>query len=418
MAPVADLFHPTGAARHAGNTPYRLLDAWRGVAALWVVLLHVRLESTPGPLYRFSAGGHLGVPMFFVISGYCIANAAMRAFHAPRPVHHFVLARVRRIYPPYLLASLAAAALSLLLTFLIKRHVVPSSQIADLDVLHQGWRFYVGALTLTQLPLHTSYLIRVLWSLCYEAAFYVVVALFLWGAVRTRQMPRLLDALGVLTVGTLAWLSLAGGVIPFPWNLWPQFGLGALVYQILAQPGRRVPLVAFLVSAALVVLDALRYGDVGTTDGISGGFQGVFTLGFAVALLLLFRWDDVLVWRWPVRLFSWVGTFSYSLYLIHLLALGIVTQGLSRVHALGPHPLLLYGVKLVVCVAVGRVFFHFCERPFLDTRQRQARREMARRSRPVPEGPVYTDGPPLRGFGGAWEEGRARRRQARRGASS
>ena len=377
MAPVADIPQPSGTPRHAGNTPYRLLDAWRGVAALWVVMLHVRLESTPGPLYRFSAGGHLGVPMFFVISGYCIANAAVRSLNAPAPVHHFVTARVRRIYPPYLLASLAAAALSLLLTFLIRRHVVQGSQLADLDLLHQGWRFYVGALTLTQFPLHTSYLIRVLWSLCYEAAFYAVVGLLLWGAVRARQTPRLLDALGVLTVGTLVWLNLARGVTPFPWNLWPQFGLGALVYQVLAQPGRRVPQVVFLACAALAVCNALRNGGVGSTDGISGGFQGLFTLAFATALLLLFRWDDVLVRRWPVRLFAWVGIFSYSLYLIHLLALGLVTQGLNRLHALGPHPLLLYGVKLAVCVAVGRVFFHFCERPFLDTRQRQARREMA-----------------------------------------
>ena len=381
MAPVTDFSQPTEPLRHAGNTPYRLLDAWRGVAALWVVLLHVRLESTPALLYKFSAGGHLGVPMFFVISGYCIANAAVRALHVPRPVHHFVLARIRRIYPPYLLASLAAAALSLLLTALVRQHVVPSSQIAGLDVLHQGWRFYVGALTLTQLPLHTPTLIRVLWSLCYEAAFYAVVALLLWGALRVRRSPRLLDAPAVLTVGALLWLNLAGGISSFPWDLWPQFGLGALVYQVLAQPGRRFPRAAFLVCAALVVCNAWRHGTVGTTDGLSGGVQGLFTLGFALALLLLFRWDDVLTGRWPVRLFAWVGTFSYSLYLIHLLALGIVTQGLSRVHALGSHPLLLFGVKLAVCIAVGRVFFHFCERPFLDTRQRQARREAARRAR-------------------------------------
>ncbi len=376
MVSVADLSH-SAVPRHAGNTPYRLLDAWRGVAALWVVMLHVRLEATPGPLYQFSAGGHLGVPMFFVISGYCIANAAVRSLNVPQPMHHFVTARVRRIYPPYLLASLAAAALSLLLTFLIRHHVVQSSQIADLDLLHQGWRFWVGALTLTQFPLHTSYLIRVLWSLCYEAAFYAIVALLLWGAVRAKQTPRLLDALAVLTVGTLLWLNLAGGIVPFPWDLWPQFGLGAIVYQVLAQPGRRVPQAAFLLCAALVVCNALRHSGIGSTDGISGGFQGFFILGFAVALLLLFRWDDAFVRRWPVRLFSWVGIFSYSLYLIHLLALGIVTQGINRVHALESHPLLLYGIKFAVCVAVGRVFFHFCERPFLDTRQRQAQREAA-----------------------------------------
>jgi len=378
MTPVTDLSHPTEAPKHAGNTPYRLLDAWRGVAALWVVMLHVRLESTPTLLYQFSAGGHLGVPMFFVISGYCIANAAVRSLNAPQPVRHFATARIRRIYPPYLLASLIAVALSLVLTFLIRHHIVQSSQIADLDLLHQGWRFYVGALTLTQLLLHTSFVIRVLWSLCYEAAFYAVIALLLFLAVRAEQTPRLLDALGILTVGTLIWLNLAGGVSPFPWNLWPQFGLGALVYQILAQPGRRAPQAMFLICAVLVLWNALRHDAVGSTDGLSGGFQGIFTLAFAVALLLLFRWDDWLVGRWPVRLFSKVGIFSYSLYLIHLLALGIVTQGLTRLHAFGSHPLLLYGVKLAVCVAVGWVFFQFCERPFLDTRQRQARRETMR----------------------------------------
>ena len=66
-------------AKDAGNSVYRMLDAWRGLAALWVVMLHVRLETTPDWLYRFGAYGHLGVPMFFVISGYCIANAAMRS---------------------------------------------------------------------------------------------------------------------------------------------------------------------------------------------------------------------------------------------------------------------------------------------------------------------------------------------------
>lgn len=354
-----------------GGTPYRLLDVWRGVAALWVVLLHCRLETTPAPLYQVSAGGHLGVPMFFVISGYCIASAATRSLNFPRPVRHFLTARVRRIYPPYLFASLAAAALSLLLTALVQYHVVRSSQLAELDLLHQGWRFYVGALTLTQLPLHTSSIIRVFWSLCYEVAFYAVVALFLFWAVRTKQAGRLLDALGGLTVAALVWLNLAGAGCPFPWNLWPQFGLGVLVYQILAQPGGRRLWLVFLFCGALIVGYAWRHGGEDSVDGLSGGFQALFYLAFAAVLLLLFRWDSHLANWWPVRVFSWIGMFSYSLYLIHLLALGIVTQGLNRIHAIEEYPLLLYVVKVAVCLAVGRLFFHFCERPFLDTRQRQ-----------------------------------------------
>jgi peptidoglycan/LPS O-acetylase OafA/YrhL len=196
--------------------------------------------------------------------------------------------------------------------------------------------------------------------------------LLLFCAVRTKQSPRLLDALGGLTVGALVWLNLAGLGCPFPCNLWPQFGLGVLVYQILAQPGRSRPWLLFLLCGALVVVYALRHGEDGSVDGLSGGFQALFYLGFALLLIVLFRWDDYLVGWGPVRLFSWLGMFSYSLYLIHLLGLGIVTQGLNRLHVIETHPLLLYLVKVAVCIAGGRLFFHFCERPFLDMRQRQA----------------------------------------------
>ena len=357
--------------RHAGNTPYRLLDAWRGIAALWVVMLHVRLDSTPAWLRDFSAGGHLGVPMFFVISGYCIASAAMRSLQAPAPVLHFVKARVRRIYPPYFCASLLAAGLSLALTFLMERHVVASSQIAALDLRHQSWRFWVGALTLTQLALHSALLIRVLWSLCYEAAFYGLIALGLFGALKFRQSQRLLDASAILTIGILVWLGISPASCPFPWNLWPQFGLGVMVYQTLAQPERTLPKALFGACGALILLGAARFGEIGSVDGLPGGFQSVFYLGFAVLLLLLFRWDNTLsAWK-GMRLLSKVGVFSYSLYLIHLLALGLVTQALNRVHFLQPHALLVYAVKMIVCVAAGWLFFLACERPFLDSRRQR-----------------------------------------------
>ena len=359
-------------AGHAGNTPYRLLDAWRGVAALWVVMLHVRLESTPAWLFHLSAGGHLGVPMFFVISGYCIANAAMRSLQTPTPVLHFVKARLRRIYPPYFCASLLAVGLSLALTLLMERHVVASSQIAALDLRHQNWRFWVGALTLTQLPLHAALLVRVLWSLCYEAAFYGLIALGLFGALKIRQPERLLDASAVLTLGVLVWLGINPASCPFPWNLWPQFGLGVLVYQILAHPGQKTPQVLFGLCGALVGVGVVRFSEFGSADGLPGWFQSLFYLGFAGLLLALFRWDVRLARSGPVRLLSKVGLFSYSLYLIHLLALGIVTQGLNRVHFLSSHTLLIYALKLTVCVAVGWLFFLFCERPFLDSRRRQA----------------------------------------------
>ena len=314
--------------------------------------------------------------MFFVISGYCIAPAAARSQNTPQPVVKFALARIRRIYPPYLLASFIAATISLTMTVLIRRHVLQSSQLAELNLLHQGWRFYLGTLTLTQLPLHADLIIRVLWSLCYEVTFYAIFAMLLLVPAWGKSASRLLDMAGLITFASLLW-QIGARAAPFPWDLWPQFGFGALTYQVLTQPERRIPKVLFTLCAVLTTVYAVRHHAEAWTDGLSTGFEAAFTLGFAVLLILLFRWDSHLSRLPPVRLLAGIGLFSYSLYLIHLLALGIVTQGLSRIHLLDPHPWLLYALRFAACVAIGRVFFHFCERPFLDTRQRQAEQEAA-----------------------------------------
>ena len=315
--------------------------------------------------------------MFFVISGYCIAHAAVRSQNATRPIAKFALARIRRIYPPYLLAASIAIVLSLTMTVLIQHHVLRSSQLADLNLLHQGWRFYVGTLTLTQLLLHTDVVIRVIWSLGYEVTFYAIFAVLLLVPAWGKSTPRLLDMIGLITFFSLLLQNFGTHLAPFPWDLWPQFGFGALVYQVLAQPKRRVPKVVFALCATLSVVYAARHHAETWIDGMSTGFEAAFTLGFAVTLLLLFRRDSWLSRLPLVRLLAGVGLFSYSLYLIHLLALGIVTQGLNRIHLLDAHPWLLYVLRFATCLAVGRLFFQFCERPFLDTHQRQAEREAA-----------------------------------------
>jgi exopolysaccharide production protein ExoZ len=84
---------------------FLILDAFRGCAALWVVLYHGRLESVvprfPGiehnAFYAFSTLGSLGVQLFFVISGYCIASAAAASLRREDHSLAFMWARLRRI---------------------------------------------------------------------------------------------------------------------------------------------------------------------------------------------------------------------------------------------------------------------------------------------------------------------------------
>src|SRR5581483_8693591 len=100
-----------------------------------------------------------------------------------------------------------------------------------LDFFHQSPVFYLASLTLTQVPLRQQSIPFVAWSLCYEVAFYAVVLLV--GLVARNRM---LAVLHLVTIGSLIALATAPELVPFPFNLWPQFGIGVVVYDLLSNP--------------------------------------------------------------------------------------------------------------------------------------------------------------------------------------
>src|SRR2546426_1092734 len=98
---------------------FQSIDALRGLAALGVVLYHAVLQSQnavphnflqwPVKLIQFlSSFGYIGVFLFFVISGFCIHLqwAKSKAANQEKPIQFgsFWKRRIRRLYPPYLIA--------------------------------------------------------------------------------------------------------------------------------------------------------------------------------------------------------------------------------------------------------------------------------------------------------------------------
>src|SRR4249919_3000902 len=98
---------------------YRLLEPLRGLAALWVFAHHFAPSDAwkrAFPRLQVLAEiGDLGVPMFFVISGYCIAAAARTSIQYDQSTRYFLYRRVRRIYPPYWFSILLVVALPFLI---------------------------------------------------------------------------------------------------------------------------------------------------------------------------------------------------------------------------------------------------------------------------------------------------------------
>src|ERR1700734_548217 len=113
---------------------FDLLDAFRGLAALAVVIHHV--IGSQNHSFQF---GQPAVMVFFVISGYCIASAADACQRRGLGFLQFMWRRVRRIYPPYLLS----------LVFWIATRAF-KWRVTDINELGRPWTAWLQNFTLTQ----------------------------------------------------------------------------------------------------------------------------------------------------------------------------------------------------------------------------------------------------------------------------
>jgi peptidoglycan/LPS O-acetylase OafA/YrhL len=376
--------HPTVP---VGFARYQTLDAWRGVACLMVIVYHSTLvhAGTPGlprdvgvtgALLWLASYGNLGVPIFFVISGYCISAAADRARRHGHPARTYFLRRFRRIYPP-----LWAVIAGLILFFLVVDYVAWPGLLSSLPWQQprpwwlSGWQ-WAGNLTLTETWRHyfvggpRAHFPGQAWTLCYEEQFYAITGLLLWTVPARFFLGSIL-----VTLASAAMLGVhAAFDVPvrgfFFDGSWFMFAAGMAVYYVITQRVEwRMRAIAVLVSAGLAL-----WLFVDIQIGVAVTFAGM--------LLVLHRFDtQLLAWR-TVRGLGWCGTMCYSLYLVHQTPVKAVSAAL---HVWGfQSGLATLTVVMPACVVVsllfGRLFFKTVESRFLNfplsisgTRQRAER---------------------------------------------
>ena len=98
---------------------FQVLDSWRGIAAVMVVLFHVQIVSNIHDLPLVRAGETF-VDFFFVLSGFVIAHAYAGRVNSRQQFVGFVVQRLGRVYP------LHAVMLLLYLLFETAKALVPS----------------------------------------------------------------------------------------------------------------------------------------------------------------------------------------------------------------------------------------------------------------------------------------------------
>ncbi len=367
---------------------FALLDPLRGLAALWVFTFHhefsEQFKSTVPLLNRLCGEGHLGVSMFFVISGYCLAAAARQAVSTEASPWQFAYRRMRRVYPPlwFSIALLATIpflmeALSALKTGSYTR---PSPENVNYGFMQYGLGDWASVVTLGRVflqngqPLSEKFtsINAVYWSLAIEVQFYVIVALGV--ASRTRLM-HVLTATTLASVGFAAWPVAYRLGIFLPW--WPMFSVGVVLYWLREKGfgpaaifGERL---CHAVSVVAVVAGIACY-----TGTVAVGVQWPsFVFALFVAMLIWFasvfdaQFSQALTVkgssvRFLLSLLVLLGSMSYSIYLLHPRLQYLVGQVARQ--ALGTHTVAYDAAVILGTIAMCYPFYRYCEAPFQRSR--------------------------------------------------
>ncbi|GIF15890.1 acyltransferase family protein [Actinoplanes teichomyceticus] len=372
------------------------LDALRGYAAAVVALFHlsptVLGQQRHLALFAQFDAGRYGVLLFFLISGYVIPMSLER--HGS--LRRFWISRIFRIYPAYLLTIVVGLALAG--AGWLRLHPTLYAETTT-SVL--------GHATMLQELLGLRGVVRPFWTLAYEMTFYLIVAgLFAWRRHRDSAWWAAGLALIVLVLGRRLPGDLLAGS-PGDRRI-AAVVLALLLAGTLAAyvGGRRVPVLivgaAGIGTVLLPLLDGqpTRYATAGDSSGaallLAVMFAGTLVhraqhrqldrrvAGAVLALVLvaaginqwlldqtgLLRNSAVaaavagtfaiafgLRHRAVPGLLTRLGAISFSIYLLHIPVLVVVSRVLRG------HPFAIGAAFVAGTLAVAGIAFHLVERP-------------------------------------------------------
>jgi len=368
--------------------PY--LDGLRAIAALYVVVHHMLLQVWPeagGVVAPAALGwlshGHAAVAFFIVLSGFCLALPAVRNGGELRGgVGGFLSRRARRILPPYYLALV----FSLILIVSLVGTKTGTHWDCSVPVTARGLWLH---LLLLQNLVGSDEINHVFWSVALEWQIYFLFPLLLLG---WRRLGSLATTGAALVVAFGAAFALAKVGLPArSVQFVGLFAVGMLAAEIAFSPRdlprrlrEKTPWGVLL--AIFAVMAAFALGRFSTL--IADIPVGALSAALLIAVSSSTSGVGAHLRRLPAsRPMTWVGAFSYSLYLVHAPLIQVVWQyvltGRVRLHEM-PSFLLLAAVGTPLILAGSYLFFLAGERPFLR-RAPETRRDRPTSTEPAVE---------------------------------
>ena len=295
--------------------------------------------------------GQMGVTVFFLCSGFIIPVSLER--HGS--LKTFWVSRFSRLYPMYWVSVIAAYVL-----WQAGRWAV------DPELAAHPVRTFIANLTMVSKAFGSPFAIDLYWTLTVELLFYVMCSvIFYLGWQRLAVLWAVLAIAGAAGAAALPQVVLdkPGTTLIYPFAA---MFTGTVLHRWTRGqvPGRTASLVVALAAAGIVLGLAPRIHHplhklVGT-----GRFQPMvvaYLLAYALFVVMLLTRSR------PIpRAITYIGTISYSIYLIHPLMLSLLPRNLR-----GPSYVL---IGVAITIAASAVTYRLIEAPTITLGRRVAER--------------------------------------------
>lgn len=350
------------------------IDGLRFIAIASVVLFHLsgfivaKDVNQYADIFNYSflkhllSHGHLGVPLFFVISG-LILGMPFAKFHiakeTPVSLNKYFLRRLTRLEPPYILIM----TVLLFGTVYIAKTISLSDGIASYlaSIIYSHNFFYPGSL---------PFLNCVTWSLEVEIQFYILAPLMAYiFSVKSTSIRRLL----LTTISILLIAINNFDFNPFHFtsliNYLQYFLLGFLLADLYVSNSMILPklkydyLIGFAFFMVIWLFDS---------NDFASNFQK-FIWEFVQVICIFFVYYYVLfhkVFRiLSFKLITNIGGMCYSIYLLHYPVISLFGNHLLN-YSFSKYSFInvtIYSVSLILIVMlISAIFFLLVERPCMD----------------------------------------------------
>lgn len=341
----------------------------RALAVIGVILYHLDPNTF--------IGGYLGVPIFFVLSGYLVTDHIMRSYQEQGRYDnkHFYLSRIKRLYPQLI----AVLWLSAAWIVLFQRNLLAKLNqivIANLLNVYNLWQITHGQSYFERFAANESPFTH-LWTMSIEGQFYIIWPIVMFLLIKLGKNKKrifwTLFILSILSAIEMALLYHPGVDINRIYygsdTRFFSLGLGAAIAiiwpieKLNPDLDRRdafiLDIIGFVTFIGMIWLFFSKSMNPQTAFTYRGGmflFSVLTVIFVGVIAHPASHWNYILTN--PV--FDWIGSRSYGIYLYQFPVMIFFEDKFTNI---ADHPILYRIIEVALILAISEITYRYIERP-------------------------------------------------------